>query len=1083
MSERIPGGIGRNDVLASTIYGEFSTKSRLILSRSVWFLGLFAASSLSAAPLDADGLEFPIDSDTSAVFVLEPSQIAGELILQPAGSGESLKFLPATMPGIAVAVVPRRAESEIWRITYREGVLTVPSGAIVRAYLEGVDDEYDAYHALNEALKQLNVGTDFGERAGRELLGQTLQRTGVKSDAARHLVYTLAKAHGDAGKTDSAVEILSLIDSNALVSDANLTHSASLARLHEATEDYAKVISLASSAAARFCVEDVLSPVLELDCAKMALMLAGAQLMLASRIQEKDLLISAQESLERLLQRVAVHQSSALLGDTYGLLALAALLSGKLAESEAYYRLELSERLTNRSIHPDQTRSSQINLASVLNRLGQVSEAQRMMRSVLTSSRQTMTAESRLGILFNLALTYQETGDWPQAYRYFDLAQALAEEMGDQFSEHLARFRAGSALRENGNPTAALLIHKQALAFFEIQSPELATRLRVELARDYLALGDIDSAGKSIVDAMKVADRTVSTRYQLDALATATDIAWQRKNFDRVADYVIEFEERFRGTHVLPGVKIDLYLYFLRYFRTIGNDIKASEYAAEALRLVESIRQQYDALAVPKAWTHRTHALVVENLRRLLDPSCADANQCRRRAFEMLERHENYWVRAGRKTRSGNVTVNTSQVAARALRDYQFAEARLVRVADQPDQLAMAMGELDLARERYLDARSGLRTTPDLNFLRSEDIQAALEEDMLVLRFHYDNSTGVLTTFTIAPYLFDAREIHFPTLPQLTRQFVLDRGADQKLAGQLYGMLFGRLDGVEWSKVDRIIMVLPAFLASAPLTALKIPSSEDYLGTRFQIIQTPSITDFLIDATTKPLSEEVADIAILADPLFDGSLGTSSQSEAFRSWSKNLKRLPFTALEAQAIKEQFAKRNVIVATQDAATAKRLMSPAFRNAHVLHIATHGYFSDRTPDVVGLAVSPSAEDGEVGFVSLTRFLTNDIGSRLVIISGCETALGKQYDGAGLGSLTSGVLSRGAGAVIGTLWPIDDRATARFMSHYYEALSHDGGDGAMALRAAQRSMAISRRFRNPKYWAGFVLVAANQSFRKVL
>jgi CHAT domain-containing protein len=66
----------------------------------------------------------------------------------------------------------------------------------------------------------------------------------------------------------------------------------------------------------------------------------------------------------------------------------------------------------------------------------------------------------------------------------------------------------------------------------------------------------------------------------------------------------------------------------------------------------------------------------------------------------------------------------------------------------------------------------------------------------------------------------------------------------------------------------------------------------------------------------------------------------------------------------------------------------------------------------------------------------------------------------------------LHTGPRGVIASLWPVDDRATAALMQHFYEGFVHDGLSASAALRQAQLALAKDDRWRHPYYWAAFVL-----------
>jgi CHAT domain-containing protein len=92
-------------------------------------------------------------------------------------------------------------------------------------------------------------------------------------------------------------------------------------------------------------------------------------------------------------------------------------------------------------------------------------------------------------------------------------------------------------------------------------------------------------------------------------------------------------------------------------------------------------------------------------------------------------------------------------------------------------------------------------------------------------------------------------------------------------------------------------------------------------------------------------------------------------------------------------------------------------------------------------------------------------------LVVLSACNTAAGQEIPGEGLVGLTQAFFSAGAQRVLGSLWAVDDEATAALMRYFYTelAVSHSP---AAALRAAQERMAATERWRLPYYWAGFQL-----------
>jgi CHAT domain-containing protein len=141
---------------------------------------------------------------------------------------------------------------------------------------------------------------------------------------------------------------------------------------------------------------------------------------------------------------------------------------------------------------------------------------------------------------------------------------------------------------------------------------------------------------------------------------------------------------------------------------------------------------------------------------------------------------------------------------------------------------------------------------------------------------------------------------------------------------------------------------------------------------------------------------------------------------------------------------------------------------------LHFATHGLLDSVHPELSGLVFSTVDERGKPrdGLVRLHEIFGLSLRADLVVLSACQTALGRDIKGEGLVGLTRGFMYAGAPRVIATLWDVDDRATAELMRHFYEHLLKERLTAAVSLRAAQLALMQDARWSSPYYWAGLVL-----------
>ena len=157
------------------------------------------------------------------------------------------------------------------------------------------------------------------------------------------------------------------------------------------------------------------------------------------------------------------------------------------------------------------------------------------------------------------------------------------------------------------------------------------------------------------------------------------------------------------------------------------------------------------------------------------------------------------------------------------------------------------------------------------------------------------------------------------------------------------------------------------------------------------------------------------------------------------------------------------------ASRETATSREL-----EQYRIVHFATHGLLDNEHPELSGLVLSLVGPDGNPrdGYLDLEDVYNLTLSSDLVVLSACETGLGKEVHGEGLIGLTRGFMYAGASRVVASLWNVDDIATSELMSEFYKAMLRDGRPPAAALRQAQLAMWKQKRWSDPYYWAAFTI-----------
>ncbi len=197
---------------------------------------------------------------------------------------------------------------------------------------------------------------------------------------------------------------------------------------------------------------------------------------------------------------------------------------------------------------------------------------------------------------------------------------------------------------------------------------------------------------------------------------------------------------------------------------------------------------------------------------------------------------------------------------------------------------------------------------------------------------------------------------------------------------------------------------------------------------------------------------------------------------------KKLYPLPHSETEVRSIVDQFIHRQYIGVgyLYQAATEGNFKqeAPGYR---YIQIATHSIVDEEMPDLSGIVFanpqtlsaavdSPQNEDGilyagEIFNLDLNR-------TDLVVLSSCESGIGKLVKGEGLMAMTRGFLYAGVDNIIYSLWKVDDRQTRKLMGYFYENLLADN-NYARSLQMAKLSMIRDPATALPRHWSGFVLM----------
>jgi CHAT domain-containing protein/tetratricopeptide (TPR) repeat protein len=536
-----------------------------------------------------------------------------------------------------------------------------------------------------------------------------------------------------------------------------------------------------------------------------------------------------------------------------------------------------------------------------------------------------------------------------------------------------------------------------------------------------------------------------------------------------------------------------------RVERDRGNLTQALTYAVEARDIAESLRAtvvSQDLRASFFAAIRDCYSLEIDVLMRLYaaNPSgtyLADALTAseRARARVLLESlgESRAEIREGvdpallERERQLQAELNAKEMARLRLVASGSASKLSGEIEKAVRDLAAQYEELNTQIRERSPHYAALKFPKPLSL--AEIQKQVLDKDTLLLEF----ALGDERSFA---WLVSTDRITAAVLPRRTvveaaaRRFhdaLLDPAAGAAEFGEALGkMLLGEIGAHLEDK--RLLIVADGALQYLPFAALPEPGSGQPLIARHEMVNLPSASTLAVlrgeYGERKPAPKAVA---ILADPVFsaeDSRINrgnTRSTQRGVDPYALHLPRLPGTRREAAAIASLAPENSRKQALDFDASRAALTAPDLKQYRILHLATHGILNTEHPELSGVALSLVDRKGnpQDGFLRLHEIYNLKFGADLVVLSACQTALGKEIQGEGLVGLTRGFMYAGAPRVVASLWKVDDRATAELMRRFYSGmLGPTALRPAAALRSAQVDLWKTRGWENPYYWAAFTL-----------
>ena len=725
----------------------------------------------------------------------------------------------------------------------------------------------------------------------------------------------------------------------------------------------------------------------------------------------------------------------------------------------------------------------------------------------LALARETGTEGLEAQALSQIGLAYDSLEQPEKSLGYYQLALEIYQAAGDASGEALTLSNIGSAYSSMGQPRKALEYYNQAQKTDKGNRSGQAITLN-QMARLYSELGEYRKALEVLNEALPLSLAVGDRPIQASVLYSIAAVEREKGNLQEglarieaaiaiVEDLRVKLTSQKLRTSYFAS-KQDYYELYIDLLMLLHKQQPEAGFDGKALQASERARARslLEILNEAKA-----------DIRQGVDPELLRQEQLLEEQLDDIEK------RRIELFGSGNAD-----------------QAKKAALAKETEALLKQSEELQ-AHIRVNSPRYAALTQPQP--LSLEEIQEqVLDKETLLLEYSLGEKRSYLWAVTkdsIRSYELPPRE----EIEKAAREFRTALTAPtMRIRQQKVAAITEALGKLVLAPVasqlgdKRLAIVSDGALQYIPFGALLVAEESDRtsprennsqnlvpLIVRHEIVNLPSASTVAVlrrDLGDRQIASKT--VAILADPVFNtkddrvkggvnGGDETTAEPEATEPEEPELQprarletrletkprprtratlegtdwtRLPGTRQEAEAIMALVPESQREQVFDFQATLERVTSPAIGDYRIIHFATHGFANSVHPELSGIVMSLVDEKGapQNGYLRLREIYNLNLPAELVVLSACQTGLGKQIRGEGLVGLTRGFMYAGSPRVVVSLWSVNDEATAELMSIFYRNMLQQRLTPAAALRNAQIQMWKQKKWQSPYYWAAFEL-----------
>ncbi|PYP90000.1 MAG: hypothetical protein DMF61_02015 [Blastocatellia bacterium AA13] len=715
--------------------------------------------------------------------------------------------------------------------------------------------------------------------------------------------------------------------------------------------------------------------------------------------------------------------------------------------------------------------------------------------------------KSELQRAFNLlGALYLDTGDFSAAADFFKESLRMARELSDTEGIVATLMNLAVSDQRQGRYDEALAHCTEASSLADLNSfGYLVPPLKQVLGLIHQAKGNYKAASGYFAEALSLAEKAGDLNRQSAVLWRGGELRYLEGDYDNAikmasAAYRISTQGNIPLMSYLSLSLKGKALVAQRDYKPAGEALSA------AIQLLEWMRSRLAGGEEERAYFFQggkisAYQSMVDLLTAQNRPDQALIYSERAKARVLLD------VLQHGKTNRAKAMTDEERGAERGLQEriaslnnqiYEAKQARgnLARISELETQL-------EKVRLEYFSFRDKLYVAhPELRAQRGESPPVSLQD---ISSLAPDTNTALLeyvvadektTLFIVSKNnaksdVPDIRtiniDVNIRALSDLVETFREQLGnphlAANKSAGRLYDLLIRPAEQFIQGR-NNLVIVPDRILWDLPFQALRQDAGR-YLIEDHSLLCAPSLgvlhEMYLRDQAA--LKTEVGSLpsswSLLALGNPDMPVSVSRAGKPVRG-NQGLQDLPEAEAEVKAIARLYGPTSKVYV--GSAAREELAKAEMPRCDVLHFATHGILDDHDPMYSHIVLSrDSADKNEDGLLEAREIMALDLKARIAVLSACDTARGHISAGEGVIGMSWAFFVAGCPTTVVSQWRVNSASTSQLMIEFHRNLLTDSPRAqsrwwkADALRKAMLSLLKNPRYKEPYYWAGFVVVGA--------